>query len=256
MKKYLIIVATSLLLWNCSEDKLPLYSGENAVYFKEKEINFAFGLMTVMDSVLRVPVTSTGAPVDHDRHFSVVYDSVSGTPGVHFDSLPAEGIFPANSSTGYIPVKLHRVNGDDAIYEIHFRLVPNDEFSINLPEKYNQRDTTDVTRAKLLYSSDITKPQGWQEVVYGYFSVSKYIVASKITGRDASFWSQNASQTSMALAPAIATYINSKILAGRDQALRDPGNPDPADKGFMTMRGANDYYAQYVKIPDDWEPAN
>ncbi|MDR1274381.1 MAG: DUF4843 domain-containing protein [Odoribacteraceae bacterium] len=255
MKKYLIILATSLLLWNCSEDKLPLYSGEHAVYFKEKEINFSFGLMSVMDSVVRVPVTSTGAPVGYDRHFRVVYDSVSGTPGTHFDPLPVEGIFPADSSTGYIPVKLRRVEGDDAIYEINLRLVANDEFSINLPEKYDQRDTIDVTRAKLTYSSAMTMPPAWVVGMFGYFSATKYVLFCELTGRDASFWSvpQNFSLC-MALAAPISTYIDEKILAGRDHALRDPGNPNPEDKGFLTLRGA--IYLTYTRIPDDWEPAN
>jgi hypothetical protein len=255
MKKYMTILLGALL-WNCSEDKLPLYNGENAIYFSDTEINFSFGFAAVMDSIIRVPVKATGMLVDRDRTFRVEYDSVSGEEGLHFDALPLEGTFPAGASQGHIALKLNRVEGDNNIYQIHLRLVANEDFSLKLPEKYSSSgDTTDVTRVTLNYSSAFTKPLGWQEMLYGYFSVAKYIIACEVTGRDESFWKVNASQTSMALAPPLAAYINGKILAGRDQALRDPGNTDPADKGFMTMRGANAYYAEYVKIPADWEPA-
>ncbi|MDR0766084.1 MAG: DUF4843 domain-containing protein [Odoribacteraceae bacterium] len=256
MKKYLIFLL-GVLLVNCSEDTLPLYNGVESIYFdKTGEINFSFGLLAVNDSTISIPVTATGPIVDRDRRFRVLYDSVSGQEGLHFDPLPDEGIFPAGSSKGYIPIRLHRVNGDNDIYQIHLRLVPSDDFSLDLTEKYSGSDTIDLTRVILNYSSSITKPNGWQDMIYGYFSVAKYLLASELTGRDETFWRANASQTSIALSPVITIYINSKILAGRDQALRDPGNTDPADKGFMTMRGINSYYGQYVKIPDDWAPAN
>jgi hypothetical protein len=259
MRKYVIILI-GFFLWNCSEDMVPFYSGEHAIYFVQGntpgEVNFAFGSLGVMDSVIRVAVTSTGPIVDYERRFRVEYDSVSGEEGIHFDSLPAEGIFPAGAANGYVPIRLRRVQDDQEIYTIRIRLVENEEFTLNLPEKYENRDTIDLVRMNLNYSSAFTKPLGWQELVYGYFSVAKYVVACEVTGRDATFWNANASQTSMALAPAIASYVNGRILAGRDQALRDPNNPYPQDKGFMTMRGAYATYAPTVDIPDDWEPAD
>ncbi|MDR2414490.1 MAG: DUF4843 domain-containing protein [Odoribacteraceae bacterium] len=255
MKKYLTILLIPLLA-ACSEDKLDLYHGVESIYFTTTEVNFSFGLLTVNDSTVNIPVTATGPIFDRDRHFRVVYDSVSGEEGVHFDPLPAECVFPAGQSRGYIPVRLHRVNEDNEIYQIHARLLPSDDFTLDLTEKYSGADTVDITRAVLNFSSAITRPAGWQEIIYGYFSVAKYLLASELTGRDESFWKANASQTSMALSPVIAIYINSKILAGRDQALRDPGNTQPEDKGFMTMRGINAYYGQYVTIPADWAPAD
>ena len=255
MKKCLIILL-GVLFASCSEDTLPLYSGNESIYFKEANRNFSFGTMAVNDTTLLVNVTATGPIVDRERRFRVVYDSISGEDGVHFDPLPEEGVFPAAATTGYIPITLHRVVGDDEIHQIHLRLVPNEDFSLDLTEKYIEHDTTDLTRTILNYSSSLARPRGWQDMIFGYFSVAKYLVACEVTGRDESFWNQNASQTSIALSPAICIYINSKILAGRDQALRDPGNTDPADKGFMTMRGINYYYGEYVKIPDDWAPAN
>jgi hypothetical protein len=261
MKKYLIILAAlAFFLWNCEEDKLPFYSGDESVYFSEQEINFAFGLFAVMDSVLYLPVTVTGGPIDRDRHFSVVYDSVGGTPDLHFDPLPVEGIVPAGDVTGYLPVSLHRVDGDDAIYSIYARLVPSEDFAMSLKEKYDAitGDTLDVTRLTLTYSSNITKPAYWMDVLYGYFSVAKYLLACELTGRDATFWNNPPSGAApMAYAMAISTYVNSRILAGRDEALRDPGNTRPADKGFMTMYGVYESMGgSFVPIPAEWEPAD
>jgi hypothetical protein len=261
MKKYFIILsALALFLWNCEEDKLPFYSGNASVYFAQQEVNFAFGLLTVMDSVVYMPVIATGGPVDRDRHFSVVYDSVGGTPGIHFDPLPVEGTIFAGSASGLIPVNLHRVEDDKAIYSIYARLVPSEDFAMNLEEIYEPitGDTIDVTRLTLTYSSDIAKPVGWMDVLYGYFSVAKYLVACEITGRDATFWNSMPSGSyPMAYAMAISTYVNSRILAGRDEALRDPGNTRPEDKGFMTMFGV---YAgmggSFISIPAEWEPAD
>ncbi|MDR1414490.1 MAG: DUF4843 domain-containing protein [Odoribacteraceae bacterium] len=255
MKKYITILAAALFLAACEEDKLPLFSGEPVVYFESQSVSFGFGLLTVMDSTVRVPVLATGNLVDRDRHFAIAYDTIQGTPGTHFDPLPAEGILPANSHRGYVYVNLHRLMTDDSTYHIAMRLLPNDEFSINLPELFTGATPFDATTALLSYTSTIAKPLGWQEMVYGYFSVAKYFAASEATGRGPDFWSTGASQVSMMLSPIIANYVNSRILAGRDHALRDPGNTDPADKGFMTMRGINSYYGQYVKIPDDWAPA-
>jgi hypothetical protein len=249
MKKYLIRLATGLsllLLWNCSEDTLPFYSGENTVYFAQDSITFSFGLLTVPDTLLRVPVDVAGQIAGHERRFTVTYDSVSGTPGVHFDTLPLEGILPANSSKGYIPVRLLRVPGDKAHYMIRARLVASDEFALKFPRQ----------DLKLVYTSNVTQPAGWVEMFFGYFSPAKYEVVCEVTGRDGAFWLDPISiGLGLALCPLVATHINSKILAGRDHALRDPDNLDPDDKGFMTLRGVVSYYAQYVKIPGDWEPA-
>ncbi|MDR2131651.1 MAG: DUF4843 domain-containing protein [Odoribacteraceae bacterium] len=258
MKKYvvLLLVLPGLLFTRCAEDTLPFYSGGESVYFENKEINFSFGFSTVMDSVIRVPVIATGPVVDRDRYFLVAYDSISGEEGTHFDPLPARGIFPAGQSRGYVPVRLLRVPGENEIRRVEMRLVAGDDFSLNLPFKFAGGDTTDVTRFTLNYSSAFTQPRGWMDMLYGYFSIAKYIVVCEITGKDESYWKQLPSFTSMPLAPAISTYINSKILAGREHALRDPGNTDPRDKGFMTMRGISSTYGQYVTIPDDWAPAN
>jgi hypothetical protein len=259
MKKYIIIIlaATAALLYNCGEDKMPFYSGNHSVYFLQPETNFSFGLLTVTDSTILLPVTVTGGPVDHDRHFDIVYDSVSGTPGVHFDTLPTRGIIPADSVSGGCRVTLHRVANDNAAYTIRARLVPNDDFRLDVKEKYHRGDTIDVTRFTLNYSSYITKPKIWDDRMFGYFSVAKYLVACDVTGRGAEFWGGKPDgQETMGYAVAIAVYINSKIAAGRDHALRDPDNPNPEDKGFMTMKGASPIFTGTVlAIPGDWAPA-
>lgn len=259
MKKY-IIVLLCFLLWNCSEDEIPYYSGKTCIYFslmnpnnKDKfvdEMNFSFGLLSVMDSVVRVPVTAMGDTVGYDRYFSFVVDSMTGTEGVHFD-LPEEGILPAGQAKGYIPITLHRVLDEDSIRYISLRLLPNAEFELNLPETYSGRDSLNMTRATLTFSSSITKPLYWMDSWFGYFSVTKYNLFNELCGKDAAYWSAAPnSAVHVALAGIFRSYVNSKIVEGQAAALRDPQNKQ--EKGYMTVRGASGA----EKIPADWPVVN
>ena len=45
------------------------------------------------------------------------------------------------------------------------------------------------------------------------------------------------------------TYVESRILEGKDAALRDPSNHESGEEGYMTMRGI---YGSYVTIPEEW----
>jgi len=252
MRKYVIILL-SFFLWNCSQEELPLYNGKTCIYFSDKdtkgflkEMNFSFGLLNVMDSVIQIPVAVTGDTVNYDRYFSFTVDSTTATEGVHFD-LPEQGVLPAGKAVGYIPVALHRIVDDNEIYNLYLRLLPDENFELNIPEAYSDKDTIDLTRMTLNFSSSITQPRIWRESMFGYFSVAKYNTFSEVCGKDAAYWDSNPSaMAQMALGTVLQTYIEQKILDGQEEALRDPSNKE--DKGYMTMRGKGGY----MKIPESW----
>lgn len=258
MKKYIYIIGLLVFsLWSCQEDEVMQWQGKTCIYFSYKQngandafsndMGFSFGLTNSMDTVIYIPVTATGDPVNYDREFSYVIDSITGVEGVQYDPLPAKGIFPADSTEGYIAVSLHRVLDDDSIYYMHFRLIPNEEFDLNIPEAYNGNDTTSLTRFTFSYSSSIAKPQYWMDSFLGYFSLAKYNLCYELTGQT---WQTRPNAMLMiAYGQIFQTYVESRILEGKDAALRDPSNHEPGEEGYMTMRGI---YGSYVTIPEEW----
>ena len=257
MKKYIYIIGLLVFsLWSCQEDEVMQWQGKTCIYFSymdpanrdrfSNDMGFSFGLTNSMDTVIYIPVTATGDPVNYDREFSYVIDSITGVEGVQYDPLPAKGIFPADSTEGYIAVSLHRVLDDDSLYYMYFRLIPDENFEINIPEAYSG-DTTSLTRFTFSYSSSIAKPQYWMDGYLGYFSLAKYNVCYELTGQT---WQTRPNAMLMiAYGQIFQTYVESRILEGKDAALRDPSNHEPGEEGYMTMRGI---YGNYVTIPEEW----
>lgn len=259
MKKYIYAIGVVLIfLWSCQEDEIMQWQGKTCIYFsfmdpgtKDKfsnDMGFSFGLTTSMDTVIHIPVTGSGDVVDYERTFSYVIDSITGVEGVHYDPLPAKGVFPANSATGYIPVSLHRILDDDSLYYMHLRLISDENFEINIPEAYSG-DTTDLTRFRFSYSSSIAKPPYWMDTFLGYFSLAKYNLVYELTGQ--TWQTMPNAMLMVSWAQIIQTYINTKILEGKDAALRDPSNHYPGEEGYMTMRGSSSSYGT-MPIPSEW----
>ncbi len=262
MKTYIIILL-GILLWNCSQVTVQEYNGTANIYFSNwkddregyfsGEMNFGFGFLSIMDTVIHIPVTGTGDTTGYDRYFDFTVDSLTGHLGVDIE-LPQQGILPAGSATGYIPVTLHRIAGDDNIYEIYFRLLPNETFGLSLPEAWVSNEKIDLTRMKLSYSSAITQPKGWIEMAYGYFSLAKYNLFNEMFGKDASYWEQlPTGMTPVSLGNNFKIYIETKIMQGADHALADPQNT--AERGYMTMRKAT-MLNPIMEIPAEWPDAD
>lgn len=257
MKNYILILLC-FLLWNCQEDELPLWHGKDCVYFSamsnmdhdvfSNEMSFSFGRTTIMDTVLHIPVAGTGDTVGYDRYFSYVVDSTDAQEGLHFDPLPAKGFFPAGSATGYIPIALHRVLDDNELYEIHFRLIADETFDVNIPEAYANNDTTDLTRLTLTFSSSIAKPKGWMDIYLGYFSLAKYNLCYQLTGQT---WDPAPNPTlTVTYGTILNNYIASRILEGKEFALKDPQNKE--EGGYMSMRSRQMDPGTVAKVPAEW----
>ena len=258
MKKYIYIIGAVLIfLWSCQEDEVMQWQGKTCIYFSQmqatnsdvfvNDMGFSFGLTNSMDTVIHIPVTATGDIVDYERTFSYVIDSITGEEGVQYDPLPEKGVFPANSNTGYIPISLHRILEDDSLYYIYLRLIPDENFDINIPEAYEDNDTTDLTRFTFNYSSSIAKPAMWMEQMLGYFSLAKYNLCYELTGQTWETMPSNA-MLAMAYFQIFQTYVESRILEGKDAALRDPSNHYPGEEGYMTLRGKSGA----MTIPEEW----
>ncbi|MGY0035189.1 DUF4843 domain-containing protein [Pedobacter sp. NJ-S-72] len=88
--------------------RLPAYSGEVLT----DSTDLSFSLSTVTDSIKKIVVAVTGAPVDHDRAYTLVVNPVStAVEGTHYTALPKMLTIKKNKLLDTIPVKFFRTAG-------------------------------------------------------------------------------------------------------------------------------------------------
>ncbi len=155
MKKlhnYILILFSFLAIQGCKEDTLTTYldneGGEN-IYFLEKYNNYRYesfmkeislGLTpsTVTDSLILIPIRTTGQPSQTDRPVLVVpADTSSMKKGVHYDFV-SEPKIRAGRVTDTISIILHRTE-DIKVNRVFLKLdlKPNDHFKTDLAIKKN-----------------------------------------------------------------------------------------------------------------------
>ena len=149
MKYYYLLLLIALFCWNCQEDKLDTYDGQDGVYFINlyatriltsddwfsDTTNFSFALVNASDTVINLGVRVMGNMVDYDRTFRINY-TTNATAGIHYDELESEYTIPANNSDSYIPIHIYReaIESDTTFY-IELQLISNDNFAQNMPFK-------------------------------------------------------------------------------------------------------------------------
>lgn len=150
MKKFIYFIAAILLLqvnFSCSEEKIDVYSGDDAIYFdqqygvawfdtiRQSRQNYSlvkFGNMDERDSLLTINVAVTGYVRDYDRPFGVefVADSTSAINGDEFEILTPNPVIAAGQNSAKIKVRMHCTDRmDSTTVQLQLRLIPGEHFT-------------------------------------------------------------------------------------------------------------------------------
>lgn len=277
MKKFLLLALIALCYWNCQEDTLETYDGQDGVYFVNlyggriltlednfsDTTNFSFAFVTVQDTVFRLGVRAMGKMAGIDRPFSVRVVSTNAQEGVHYDALEPEYLIPADTTDGYVPVHIYRENIDpDTTFYIELELVPNQYFTQNMPFKEitesGVTDTLDITRHVLTFDNKVSQPMIWSGIQssYGEWTEAKFNFINETFGMNPGDWYGNNSSVWMTLmnkatsgAVFVTNYLNSLISEENyTNYPKDPDNTNPAAKGYLTIPG--------ITIPAGWPDAS
>lgn len=117
----IIWICCFMLLWSCKKD-YQHYSGPEGVYFGvrydghindqdgpyQSSTHIEFMKLGLQQMDLQIPVLITGASKSYDRVFkiSVVADSTTAVPAVHYQGLNRQYIMPAYSNGCLVPLRL------------------------------------------------------------------------------------------------------------------------------------------------------
>lgn len=132
----------------------PAYAG---IYFAEDSMVYSFGVtvLEVTSHVMDLPVCVMGVPTAEKRTFKVevIADKTNAKPDVHY-VLPTELVIEADSVNGVLPLNILRDSlGDDAYWQVAFRLVASDDF---VPE-------TNVGDVIVASFNNVVEPPGWKD---------------------------------------------------------------------------------------------
>ena len=274
IKNILIVAGVCAAFSACSEDELKTYDGKDFIYFGNRIVlesvywdtvkTFNFFFEPDMDeAVLDVKVSRGGmAPADEDKEFIVEIDILSGQEGRDFD-VDRVHVMPKGRSYMNIPVKLYRSDAlEDNTFEFDITLLPNENFTLDLPEVYQSGDTIQRTTMRISYSNLLLAPTIWKqrEATIGYFSRAKFDEFTSLFGLTIDDWTDTKGkfiQNWNNYINAFAAYLNSKIAEGPDVAVKDPDKS--SWRGYMTLpRNEYDGMVQIlpVEIPDYFPTTN
>ncbi len=148
-----------LSLQACKEDTLDTYldgDGGSNIYFAEKfnrtsfDVNMkaiSLGLtpLSVTDTLIQIPIKSTGVPVNVDRTVKIsVVDTSSMKEGIHFDFVSTPMI-RAGRVVDTLNLILHRTEDLTALrVYLKLKLDSNENFNTAIPSKVNANSTQDL----------------------------------------------------------------------------------------------------------------
>lgn len=249
---YIIAAAAALpILFSCSQHDIPLYSGQDAIFF-DQQYGVAwfdtlrqshqiyslvpFGVMAKKDSTVMVKVETTGFIRDYDRPFSIeiVADSTTAIPGEEYELPQTDFVIRAGQNSCYIPVTFHSSERMlDETVQLQIRLVPNEHFTFPFGEngigKMPLRQTGGDVFTELSTNSDpsihnifanrmLRKPKGWNDVQFGYYySTTKYALILDITERELGwnvidFDTDPNNKMSISRAPVVAKHVSRYLM--------------------------------------------
>ncbi|MCH5719796.1 DUF4843 domain-containing protein [Niabella hibiscisoli] len=143
-KTYLLLLI--IMLVSCKQDTLLVFdqeaSGAN-IYFPEtvtkndtvsQLISFGYVGYSTIDSLVRIPIQTTGNPVDHDRLVAYEYDtSNTARENEHFLYERAP-IIRAGRINDTILLRVKRTADMTASqFKLRYKLLANENFNVNLP---------------------------------------------------------------------------------------------------------------------------
>ncbi|GAA4298700.1 DUF4843 domain-containing protein [Aestuariibaculum suncheonense] len=208
MKKYIksvmLFCTVALAVVSCAKEELPLFNGNDVVYFEwAKEgtpgnrfqtidsigVSFAFDLPTITEKVINIPVKLQGYPVSKDRQVNFnILESSTGVEGKHF-TIPQSVFVPADSVRAILPVTLLRTTDlKDVSVSLKVQLQSNDFFDVNLlstKEASNADRLLSYNEFEITLSDMLVEPALWSRFMIYYlgdFSAKKLYLFAEVNG--------------------------------------------------------------------------
>lgn len=236
MKKITYSISALLILITVVSCKKQLmtYEGLSDIYFNESarlpayggevltdSTALSFSLSTVADSTVKIVVAVTGAPVDHDRTYSLVVNSLStAVEGKHYTALPKTLTIKKNKLQDTIPVKFFRTTDlRTQTVSLVLDLKTNSNF-INL---MNNKVLNQLTGKVLsfvtyrIYVNDmLKKPSLWYDGYLGRFSQKKLNLILEVLKVTPTYLDTTVSLGEQAAYGSyLQRYLNDKKVAGQ-----------------------------------------
>lgn len=264
MKKILLFILALLpLMPSCAEDEIKTYDARDFIYFSSRTyissvvydtlqtFNFFFA-PGVEDTTLNLKVSCGGIVPDRDREFQVEVEVISGTEGSEFE-IGRTHIMPANASQANIPIRLHSTDAlEGNMFEIKVTLLPNENFTLAMPEVYQNQDTIQRTTMAVQFMNKLEIPAYWDtyETYIGYFSEAKFNKFNELYGFTIDDWIDSTSKLRKYLLDtyiiAFVNYLNAEIAKGPEYAIKDPDAQSM--RGYMYVPGY-EYYGVVLVPP-------
>lgn len=185
-----LLVLLLFFLTACEKD-ISSYNNDPRVYFFERNTDLtqsritfkSFSFLKLPAEVtkdtflIRVKIMGDAAPYDRIVRGQAIPDSTTAQAGKHYDFI--DGIIPADSIFGYLPVVLYRTADiADSSVTLNLAIAPTKDFKPGVTED-------DVFT--LSWSDNVVKPSNWDGFIslsayFGTYSTVKYRFIIATTG--------------------------------------------------------------------------
>lgn len=185
------LLALLLFFLTACEKDIASYNNDPRVYFFERNTDLTQSRITfksfsflklpaevTQDTFLiRVKIMGETAPYDRIVRGQAIADSSTAIAGQHYDFI--DGIIPADSITGYLPVVLYRTADiADSAVTLNLRIAPTKDFKTGV---------TEDNFFTLTWSDNVIKPSNWDGFIslstyFGTYSAVKYRFIISVTG--------------------------------------------------------------------------
>ncbi|MCM5528085.1 DUF4843 domain-containing protein [Parasegetibacter sp. NRK P23] len=191
------ILLLTLLFAGCTKE-LKTFEGAPVVYFnypvngggpagsglsQSALISFAFGSITLTDSVVPILVRVSGAPANVDRKYSLVLvDSLTTAElSTHYQFVQTDFTIQAGKLWDTAYLKLNRTaDMADSTFSIYMALEPNENFGTNLQFKVNGTAKFNAVQYQVQVNDILKKPRYWLDHYLGTFSKEKLYLMSEM----------------------------------------------------------------------------
>lgn len=170
---YILTIITALLMASCNESEVPLYSGNEGIYFNNRSAGqtlqdsteFSFIYYDFTETTMEVKVQTYGRTKEYDRPINLTVTSENATEGVDYEVLD-EAVVRAGESNCTLRVKLYKTSIlSSETLKIDFLLGSNDFFSTDFPGTLHY---------SILFSNQYNvPPAGWVTMFGGTFMPEK-----------------------------------------------------------------------------------
>lgn len=185
------LLALLLFILTACEKDIASYNNDPRVYFFERNTDLtqsritfrSFSFLKLPADVtrdtflIRVKIMGETAPYDRVVRGQAIPDSTTAKAGVHYDFI--DGVIPADSIIGYLPVVLYRTDDiADSSVTLNLSIAPTKDFKTGV---------TEDNFFTLTWSDNVVKPSNWDGFIslsayFGAYSTVKYRFIISVTG--------------------------------------------------------------------------